>query len=162
MNLGVKLYWIDGSFIHSRFPAFRKGLQHHLFTRAYSGISSPSTDTTLCDVTLSTNVTPARYTLLSSLYPWLEWSGDLGIKPALIPSTLPSFHWPLTGLVKNTLLTTCGFTTNRVLLIHSSWVPMISPDPHQNSRLHTGTGVNVLLLTYLLTYTLRLGNCYTW
>ena len=40
----------------SALPAFRKRLEHHLFSSAFPGISSPSTDITLCDVTTSTNV----------------------------------------------------------------------------------------------------------
>ena len=34
----------------SALPAFRKRLKHHLFSSAFPGISSPSTDITLCDV----------------------------------------------------------------------------------------------------------------
>ena len=40
----------------SALPAFRKRLKHHLFSSAFPGISSPSTDITLCDVITSTNV----------------------------------------------------------------------------------------------------------
>ena len=40
----------------SALPAFRKRLKHHLFSIAFPGISSPSTDITLCDVITSTNV----------------------------------------------------------------------------------------------------------
>ena len=40
----------------SALPAFRKRLKYHLFSTAFSGTSSPSTDITLCDVITSTNV----------------------------------------------------------------------------------------------------------
>ena len=40
----------------SALPAFRKRLKHHLFSSAFPGIPSPSTDITLCDATTSTNV----------------------------------------------------------------------------------------------------------
>ena len=46
--------------------AFRKKLEHHLFSSAFPGISSPSTDITLCDVITSTNVNHTRCTLLPS------------------------------------------------------------------------------------------------
>ena len=39
-------------------------IKHHLFSSAFPGISSPSTDITLCDVTAtSANVNHIRYTL---------------------------------------------------------------------------------------------------
>ena len=50
------------SFI-SALPAFRKRLKHHLFSNAFPGISSPSTDITLCDVITSINVSHSRCTL---------------------------------------------------------------------------------------------------
>ena len=50
------------SFI-SALPAFRKRLKHHLLLSAFPGISSPSTDITLCDVITSTNVNQNRCTL---------------------------------------------------------------------------------------------------
>ena len=50
----------------SALPAFRKRLKHHLFSSAFPGISTPSTDITLCDVITSTNVNHARCTLLPS------------------------------------------------------------------------------------------------
>ena len=47
----------------SALTAFRKRLKHHLFLSAFPGISSPSTDITLCDVITSTNVNHSRCTL---------------------------------------------------------------------------------------------------
>ena len=47
----------------SALPAFRKRLKHHLFSTAFPGISSPSTDITLCDVIKSMNVNHTRCTL---------------------------------------------------------------------------------------------------
>ena len=47
----------------SALPAFRNRLKHHLFSTAFPGISSPSTDITLCDVITSTNVKHTRCTL---------------------------------------------------------------------------------------------------
>ena len=47
----------------SALPAFMKRLKHHLFSTAFPGISSPSTDITLCDVIASTNVKHTRCTL---------------------------------------------------------------------------------------------------
>ena len=44
-------------------PAFRKRLKHHLFSSAFPGIFSPSTDITLCDVIASMNVNHSRCTL---------------------------------------------------------------------------------------------------
>ena len=44
----------------SALPAFRKRLKHHLFSCAFPGISSPSTDITLCDVITSMNVNHTR------------------------------------------------------------------------------------------------------
>ena len=43
--------------------AFMKRLKHHLFSSAFPGISSSSTDITHCDVTTSTNVNHIRCTL---------------------------------------------------------------------------------------------------
>ena len=40
----------------SAFPAFRKRLKHHLFSNAFPGVSSKSTDITFCDVSASTNL----------------------------------------------------------------------------------------------------------
>ena len=40
-----------------------KRLKHHLFSSAFPGISTPSTNITLCDVITSTNVNHARCTL---------------------------------------------------------------------------------------------------
>ena len=51
----------------SALPAFRKRLKHHLFSTAFPGISSPSTDITLCDVITSTNVKHTRCTLPPSI-----------------------------------------------------------------------------------------------
>ena len=50
----------------SALPAFRKRLKHHLFSSAFPGISSPSTDITLCDVITSKNVNHTRCTLSPS------------------------------------------------------------------------------------------------
>ena len=44
-------------------PAFRKRFKHHLFSSAFPGISSPSTDITPCDVITSMNVNHSRCTL---------------------------------------------------------------------------------------------------
>ena len=47
----------------SALPVFRKRLKHHLFSSAFPGISSPSTDIPLCDVITSTNVNHIKSTL---------------------------------------------------------------------------------------------------
>ena len=60
--LGIGYHDIFHSFI-SALPAFRKRLKHHLFSTAFLGISSPSTDITVCDIITSTNVKHTRCTL---------------------------------------------------------------------------------------------------
>ena len=47
----------------SALPAFRKRHKHHLFSSAFPGISSPSTDITFCDIITSLNVNHTRCTL---------------------------------------------------------------------------------------------------
>ena len=61
LTLGISYH-----LIFHPFPLFLlsgRGLKHHLFSSAFPGIFSPSTDITLCDVITSTNVNHSRCTL---------------------------------------------------------------------------------------------------